>query len=284
MIGRDASNFAEILKAVKESTDDWTPNPEGAEEIWFRGLGCGSHSLLPGLYREANRVFDYDEEDLLERFRVAAFPHVLAGLSEWDWYFLAQHHGIQTRLLDWTGGLVNAVYFALSGLVDIKDRRAYDQARANNPGGAPDVLIDGPAVFLLDAGSLNKHFGGLSDDYVYRIGGEYTDRYLPGAIKLQSSENADPVAILPPKSNARVVAQVGHFTLHGHGTMPLEVVTEQSNGSVKLARIRIDRARVFDIWRELEVIGVSQATVYPGLDSIAAVTRWQCQRPVQQRN
>jgi hypothetical protein len=66
------------------------------------------------------------EDELRQEFVMRA-PG-LSGIGEllpqnsWDWYFLMQHCGAPTRLLDWTEGALLALYFA------IRDARRVDAA------------------------------------------------------------------------------------------------------------------------------------------------------------
>ncbi len=93
-------------------------NPMFEDEKAYRGVSKVDYELVPSLGRltqfDCDLLLDY-ENRTIDEFKRRAIPyiHEIPG-SDWDWMFLAQHHGLPTRLLDWTTNPLVALYFAIN--------------------------------------------------------------------------------------------------------------------------------------------------------------------------
>lgn len=108
-------SFADLHARAEENVN-WTIFYRGQrDESWELKPKLGRLKIHPSLSLKRQRV----ELDMLAFFKERAIPHLnYEPKDNWDWLSIAQHHGLPTRLLDWTRNILVAAYFAVESKHD----------------------------------------------------------------------------------------------------------------------------------------------------------------------
>src|ERR687883_1592438 len=146
------SSWRHFDDAIASASSEGPRGRRAHSSLVFRGLARSSYSNLHSLARLGD---DYPELErhLIRNFRKYAHRE-RPGPTLWDWLSLAQHHGLPTRLLDWTFSPFVAAHFATAtapdadGVVWAVDCRAAHERLPDDLRGA--LAAEGATVFTTE--------------------------------------------------------------------------------------------------------------------------------------
>ena len=237
----------------REDKSDFEPN-----QYWYRGVSNANYELKPKLYRksgfEAVRKYPRskpNEDEIRRGFKTSALQLMAEPRipdDEKGWYFLMQHYGAPTRLLDWTDGALLALYFAVRELRKPRDA----------------------AVWVLDPSWLNdKAFEEEENSYVSGVmlpEWKETDPWFPKPFE-ELLHPERPLALDPPHVARRVSVQRSHFTIHGTDRNGLDRLAREKGA--KLVKITIAQDGIANILNDLETAGIVETTIFPDLEGLS---------------
>jgi hypothetical protein len=227
----------------------------------YRGSMHGGQPLLTSLDRLGGISPPHSkaslEEHILRNFIRYSRPYLgMPAANEWELLVVAQHHGLPTRLLDWTYSPLVAAYFATLPTTD---------------------ATHSPTIWRLDWKRVHNHFNfpelALLIQDLDEMFGE-KDVFTPWALfKGQLRAGHFACMIEPPSLDARIVAQSAVFTLCSDKSKTFDAFLEEHGLGDALTKFVIPRDRIFHFRDQLELASVDERRLFPGLDGVTAQMR-----------
>lgn len=277
-----AQSLDDYLSTVHLIRDDW--DIPDHRELWFRAedekhvktrLQPCLYRPKPAAKRKAIKELLEIENDLYDEFTRCApqLDDTRFQDQEWDPYFMMQHHGTPTRLLDWSDGALVALHFAVrakmapfdsGSIIYVLDSYWLD-----------DLLEEG-----LDRARAIRRWEKYCDKHVGRDREDWDRLYLP------MDDDDDPLLATPkspllwdsPHVSRRVAAQRSRFMIFGTDPDWLSNIAGQR--SARIHSIHIPSDAIAGIKQDLRDAGVTESVVFPDWDGLGRELRqiWEARR------
>lgn len=224
----------------------------------YRGMCNASFKMVTSLSRNCKDKQRFLEKVLLSSFtKYAVLEDPLLEHSIWRQLIVGQHHGLPTRLLDWTHSPLIGLHFAtdegnvgMLGMhdcvvwrIDMKELLSFLPAKYRKP-------LDDAKTFIMSVDALSQSVTTL-EQYDMDMG-------------------ADAMVVLePPSIDPRIINQYAFFSVVPLGITDLEAFLDRRTNNTRKYIIKKEIAwRVRDM---VDQLNVNERIIYPGLDGL---TKW----------
>lgn len=216
----------------------------------FRGLSDSSYALSTTLMRLGG-PYDQLERHLLRNFMKYAHRDVVERDSYWHWLSVAQHHGLPTRLMDWTHSPLIAAHFATANTDKYQCDGVvwcinYELCRN---------LLPEKIRATLDREGANT----------------FTMEMLAGEVKTmaeleQISQTPFLMFVEPPSMDDRIVNQFALFSVMSSATLGLDAWIDSHPELCR--KIIIPGELKWEIRDKLDQSNITERVLFPGLDGL----------------
>jgi hypothetical protein len=234
----------------------------------FRGMQDAAADLSTSLSRLGG-PYARQENHLLRNFRKYAHRDAVPGDLVWNWLSLAQHHGLPTRLLDWSFSPFVALHFATHDFENFG--------------------VDG-VVWCVDYISAHKMLPArlrklLRSEQADVFTAEMLEREAETLAALDRLTPKQPFVLFlePPSLDERIVNQYALFSLMSgpNAQMDAWIATHPKLST----KIIIPAKLKWEVRDKLDQANITERVLFPGLDGLSRVLkRYYSPRNVAARN
>ena len=234
--------------------DAWNPDlGRFRSDLVYRGEGRASNELTTSLQRLGGPYAGL-ERHLLRNFRKYAHRDAVTRETIWDWLAVAKHHGLPTRLLDWSHSPYVALHFATANRALYREDGAVwlvDYVRAAR-------FLPGPLRHVLQEEGSNSFTA------------EMLQRAASSLSELDRLAEEEEFAVFyePPSLDDRIVNQYAVFSLMSGAEVRLDAWLETKPELVR--RVVIPTELKWEVRDKLDQANLTERVLFPGLDGIAA--------------
>ena len=216
----------------------------------YRGVEDKDYELSSTLNRLGE---SHLEKHLLRNFRKYSHKQIKSEYTSiWNWLALAQHHGLPTRLLDWTYSPYIALHFATA-----------DFSRYNQDGAIWAVNYVDSKRYLPDQLALVIEREGSHIFTAEML--ERAVRSLPELGQLKREVFA--LFFEPPSIDDRIVNQYAVFSMMSN---PNTLISKWlSEREVRFFKIIIPASLKWEIRDKLDQSNINERVLFPGMDGLA---------------
>jgi hypothetical protein len=250
--GKDivVKSWAEVQSALFDHS--WNENIKRFRSSYvYRGSWSEEYDLSTSLTRLGSHYYDL-EPHILRNFRKYAHSNAAPGDSIWNWLAVAQHHGLPTRLLDWTYSPYVALHFATQNL------STYDK--------------DG-AIWCVDYVKVKdllplKLQTAIKEEGSNVFTAEILQPVCSSLRELELLQNEEFVVFLePPSLDERIVHQYALFSLMSKAQSNMSQWLEQY--PELYFRVIIPASLKWEIRDKLDQANITERVLFPGLQGLS---------------
>ena len=244
-------NWNELQEKLFE--DSWNPDLSRFRSMYaFRGLSDANFKLKTTLIRLGGDFTEL-EHHLLRNFSKYAPRNVVEYDSVWHWLGVAQHHGLPTRLLDWTYSPYVAMHFATANI------EKFD--------------IDG-VVWAVNYVKAHKLLPTVLKDELQKEGANaFTVKMLMKHVNsLEELDNLSPqkdfvIFLEPPSIDDRFINQFAFFSTSSNPRLILDDWLLEYPDIWQ--KIIIPAELKWEIRDKLDQANITERVLFPGLDGLS---------------